>query len=70
MYREEIKFGGAYVMRVSGKMTVVEVYGLRRRGYGGFDVVNLRTGRSIYLRSARRIQREATSDEKRQALAH
>lgn len=68
MKTNEIKVGGVYVAKVSGKLTNVRVDAIRTRqsGYGStardqtvYDVTNLATGRKTTFRSAAKFRRVA-----------
>lgn len=54
MKQSQIKLGGKYHCRVSGNMVVVQIIG--RNILGGYNAVNLKTGRNVFISSARRLQ--------------
>ncbi len=65
MKKSEIKVGGKYLAKVSGKLTTVRVDAIRERAYmsGGqsqhyYDVTNLATGRQTTFRSAAKFRSE------------
>lgn len=67
MRKHEIKIGGVYTARVSGRLTTVRVEAIRERGYGTtirnmpyYDVTNLATGRRLTFRSAAKFRKEDT----------
>ena len=65
MKKNEIKVGGLYLAKVSGKITTVRVDAIRKGGFtsGGsqtaYDVTNLKTGRKTTFRSAAKFRCEA-----------
>lgn len=62
MRKEEIKVGGVYCAKVSGKLTEVRVDAIRvdnwtsRRSTTSYDVTNLKTGRKTRFRSATKFR--------------
>ena len=77
MKKAEIKVGGVYIAKVSGKLTTVRVDAIQTvtkqsRNYLGnatykdstaYDVTNLRTGRTTTFRSAAKFRSEAKSGD-------
>lgn len=67
MNATEIEVGGKYIVRVSKRLTVVEVMGMRvpwrgqirGRSHQVYDCRNLVTGRHIVVKSSRRFRAEA-----------
>jgi hypothetical protein len=55
MRAQNIHVGDHYAITISGKRAVVRLD--RANPGGGFDATNVRTGRSIRLKSGRRLQR-------------
>lgn len=76
MKKAEIKVGGVYCAKVSGKLTEVRVdaitehEGYQQRGYGGrkvgggtrYAVTNLKTGRQTAFRSATKFRWQSVPD--------
>lgn len=63
MKKDQIKLGGRYTAKVSGKLTTVKVNVIRERtSYSGdrtqtvYDVTNLATGRQTTFRSASKFR--------------
>lgn len=54
MRKRDVVIGGTYAVLVSGKVAPVRV--LRESPYGGYDCVNVRTGRSVRARTAGRLR--------------
>jgi len=55
MKRAEVQIGGIYVVKVSGRLTAVEI--LSNCPYGGWNGRNLVTGYGVRIRSAARLRR-------------
>lgn len=53
MKKKEIVIGEKYIAKVSSKTSVVRIMAESR--YGGWDAVNLATGRAIRIRTAARL---------------
>ena len=77
MKKNEIKVGGVYTAKVSGKLTTVMVTAIRKRmsGYGPrarevtvFDVTNLSTGRKITFASAMKFRAVARREDRARAF--
>lgn len=72
MKKADIKIGGHYIARVSGKLTTVRVDAIQdRNGIDGgryvkahtdYDVTNLATGRKLTFRSAAKFRFEDLQD--------
>ncbi len=56
MRKQDVEVGKMYAVKVSGKMAPVRID--RVSPYGGYDGINIRTGRSVRLRTAGRLQYE------------
>jgi hypothetical protein len=61
MKANEIVPGSIYVAKISGTLRLVRVLG--PSPYGGYDIVNLETGRRARTRSAAKFRRPATKEE-------
>jgi len=57
MKKGEVKVGGEYVAKVSGKLAHVRID--RENPHGGWDATNLATKKSVRIKSTRRLQAEA-----------
>ena len=55
MKKKDVKIGETYVAKVSGILAPVKILGENR--YGGWDGMNVRTGRPIRIKSAQRLRR-------------
>ena len=53
MKKADVKIGGRYIAKVSGKTAVVRIVGLL--SYGGWSAVNEITHRQIAIKSAQRL---------------
>ena len=62
MKKNDVEIGAAYVAKVSGKLARVRIE--RESPYGGWEAVNVDTGRRVRIKSAQRLRR-AVSDAKR-----
>lgn len=56
MKKKDVRIGGRYRAKVSGKLTTVRID--RESPYGGWDATNLETGRRVRIRSAQRLRYE------------
>lgn len=54
MKKQDVKIGGKYVAKVSDKLTTVQIRGESR--LGGWDAVNVETGRAVRIKSAQRLR--------------
>ena len=52
MKKTEVKIGGSYACKVSGKLVPVRI--TNESPYGGWNAVNTITGREVRIRSAAR----------------
>jgi uncharacterized protein (DUF1330 family) len=57
MKKAEIEVGGRYIAKVSNKLATVKITNENR--YGGWDAINVKTGRAVRIRSAQRLRRPA-----------
>jgi hypothetical protein len=57
MKKNEVKVGGEYVAKVSGKLAHIRITGESR--YGGWDATNLATKKGVRIKSAQRLRAEA-----------
>lgn len=55
MRKNEVKIGGTYVAKVSGKLVTVRLDSASR--FGGWDATNLYTGRSVRIKTAARLRK-------------
>jgi hypothetical protein len=62
MKKNDVETGATYVAKVSGKLARVRIE--RESPYGGWEAVNVDTGRRVRVKSAQRLRR-AVSDAKR-----
>ena len=53
MLKRDVKIGGKYSANVSDKRAVVRITGESR--YGGWDAVNVSTGRQVRVKTAGRL---------------
>ena len=58
MKKAEVRLGGVYVAKITGKLTQVRLD--RVSPYGGWDATNLKTGRLVRIRSAAKLRSEVT----------
>lgn len=59
MRKADVKVGGFYIAKVSGKLTRVKL--LTESPYGGWDAVNIETNRAIRIKTAARLRRDVSS---------
>ena len=64
MKKNDVELGATYVAKVSGKQ--VRVWIEREGAYGGWEAVNVETGRKIHVKSAQRLRR-AVAPPRREA---
>jgi len=57
MKKSEVEVGGVYVAKVSGRLVAVRID--RESPYGGWQATNLKSGRSIRIRTAARLRGRA-----------
>jgi hypothetical protein len=58
MRKSQVKVGGRYIAKVSGREVVVRLTSESAWG-SGWNAVNEETGRAVRVRSAQRLRREA-----------
>ena len=56
MKKQEVKIGGTYTVKVSGSLVPVKLVSESR--CGGWDGVNITTGRHVRVKTAARLRRE------------
>jgi len=56
MTKRDVKVGSTYTAKVSGRLAHIRITGMSP--YGGYDAVNVATGRAIRLRTAGRLRSE------------
>lgn len=56
MKKKDVKIGGVYVVKVSNKLAKVKI--LEKSLYGGWEGLNLDTGREVRIKSAQRLRWE------------
>lgn len=54
MRKADVVIGATYAAKISGRLTPVQVTGISP--YGGYTAQNRRTGRTVHIRSARRLR--------------
>lgn len=59
MRKAEVRVGGKYLAKVSGKIVTVQLQGEKAWG-SGWDAINLTTGRPVHIKSAARLRSEVT----------
>lgn len=64
MKKNDVELGATYVAKVSGKQVRVRID--REGAYGGWEAVNVETGRKIHVKSAQRLRR-AVAPPRREA---
>lgn len=57
MKKSEIKIGGEYFAKVSGRLVRVRI--VNESKYGGWNAVNTATGRNVRIKTAQRLRMEA-----------
>jgi hypothetical protein len=57
MKKHEVKLGGEYIVKVSGRLAHVRID--RENPHGGWDATNLATKKSVRIKSAQRLRAEA-----------
>jgi hypothetical protein len=63
MLKAEIKIGGTYLAKISGRISIVRIdesYVDYRGKNRGWNATNLRTNREIRIKSAAKLRREVT----------
>lgn len=61
MKRIDVKIGGTYLMKVSGKLAHVRIE--HATSYGGWEGKNIRTGRTVFIRSPRKLRSRVDTPE-------
>jgi len=59
MKTAQVQIGGTYIAKVSGNLVAVRID--RESPYGGWDATNLKTGRSVRIRTAARLRGPASA---------
>jgi hypothetical protein len=59
--KKDVRIGGVYQVKVSGQLQQVKIQ--QESPYGGWDGINLRTKRSVRIRSAARLRRELSAKD-------
>ena len=54
MKKDQVKIGQVYAAKVTGKIVPVRITGESR--HGGWDAINVRTKRSVHIKSAQRLR--------------
>lgn len=54
MKQQEVKIGGTYVAKVSDHLVPVQI--ARESQYGGWEALNLKTGKTVRIKSAQRLR--------------
>lgn len=67
MKKSEIEVGQHYAAKVSGRITVVRIAGVS--AFGGWNAVNVATGREVRIKSAVRLRSKA-KDPRHTELSH
>ena len=62
MKKNEIEIGGQYTCKVSDRIVVVKVTG--ENPHGGWDATNLKTGKTIHIKSTQRLRSAKFVDQK------
>ncbi len=55
MKKADIRIGGTYTAKVSGKLTTIRI--ASESPYGGWNAVNVQTGREVRIRTAARLRK-------------
>ena len=55
MKKADVKIGATYIAKVSGTLRPVRI--TNTSPYGGWDAVNIETGRRVHIKSAQRLRR-------------
>src|SRR5690242_3503380 len=59
MKKSELQFGKFYLAKVSGRLTVVRLLTEVPRVHGGgWNAINVRTNRDVFIKSAQRLRKE------------
>ena len=57
MRKAQVRVGGKYTAKVSGRLVTVQLVG-EKAWTNGWDAVNLETGRKIHIKSAAKLREE------------
>lgn len=68
MKKADVKIGGKYRAKISGKLTVVSIDCESR--YGGWDATNVATGRQVRIRTAAKLRFEVQDKQVTSILKH
>lgn len=68
MKKSEVKIGGRYTCKVSGKLTTVQI--TAESPYGGWDAMNLTTHRATRIKSAQRLRGRVIASFTVPAMVH
>jgi hypothetical protein len=60
MLKSQVEIGREYVVKVSGSLTRVKIKG--ESPYGGWEGVNVTTGRAVRIKTAGRLRRPVTEE--------
>jgi hypothetical protein len=60
MKKAQIKIGGKYIAKISDKLTTVKIIGVCV--HGGWNGINVQTGRMVRIRTAAKLRAEAEND--------
>lgn len=58
MTKKEVKVGKTYVVKISGQLVHVRLD--RESPYGGWEGTNLKTGRTVRIRTAAKLRQEVS----------
>ena len=67
MKKADVRLGGVYLAKVSGRLTRVRLD--RESPYGGWKATNLATGREVDVRTAARLRKEVLPKLKAEAIS-
>lgn len=63
MKAAEVEFGVVYIAKVSNRLTRVKILRRSLSGRGGWDALNVETGREVHIRTAGRLRGKARNQE-------
>ena len=63
MKKADVQIGKQYIAKISGKLTTVRLTNVSQ--YGGWDAVNIGTGRAVRILTAAKLRRAASTDTNR-----
>lgn len=61
MKSSQVKIGGVYLAKVSGKKKHIKILEVAGKGMRGWNTISLTSGRHIHIRSARRLRMEISA---------